>query len=64
MLLTKPENSSRLAEYELEKIRLWNELPDYFKTHSLLENIKTLCSDELLRQLKSTDKATPLGGGR
>lgn len=48
------------AAYEAEILRVWDELPDYVKTQSLLDKLKDSCPPSLMGKLEKREHDTPL----
>lgn len=48
------------AVYEAEVLRLWDELPDHAKTPSLLDKIKDICPEAIMRQLATPENNLPV----
>ncbi|TRW95844.1 hypothetical protein [Candidatus Methylobacter oryzae] len=48
------------AAYEAEILKLWDELPDYAKTQSLLDKLKDRCPPSLMKKLQKRERNTPL----
>ncbi|MGZ4997458.1 MAG: hypothetical protein ACXV8P_09585 [Methylobacter sp.] len=46
-------NDDESAAYEVEILRLWDELPDYAKTQNLLDKIKNRCPPSIIKKLEN-----------
>jgi hypothetical protein len=53
-------NDDESAAYEAEILRLWDELPDYAKTQSLLDKMKSRFPPSIIRKLDKRDNSAPL----
>lgn len=54
--MTDDESAARRVEI----LRLWDELPDYVKTQSLLDKIKATCLPSLINKLEKGELNAPL----
>ncbi|MGZ8176171.1 MULTISPECIES: hypothetical protein [Methylobacter] len=48
------------AAYETEILRLWDELPDYAKTQSLLDQLKASCPPTIIEKFETLKNIAPL----
>jgi len=48
------------AAYEAEILRLWDELPDYAKTQSLLNKLKASCPPSIIEKFEAPKNTAPL----
>jgi hypothetical protein len=53
-------NDDESAAYEVELLRLWDELPDYAKTQGLLDQIKSSYPPSVIKKLEKRGNSAPL----
>ncbi|MGZ4981502.1 MAG: hypothetical protein ACXWAB_08660 [Methylobacter sp.] len=53
-------NEDETVAYEAEILRLWDELPDYAKTQSLLNKLKASCPPSIIEKFETPKNSAPL----
>ncbi|MGZ4954398.1 MAG: hypothetical protein ACXV8Q_04725 [Methylobacter sp.] len=53
-------NEDEIAAHETEILRLWDELPDYAKTQSLLDKLKASCPPSIIKKFEIAKNTAPL----
>ncbi len=53
-------NEDETAAHESEILRLWDELPDYAKTQSLLDKLKASCPPAIIKKFETQKNIAPL----
>jgi len=53
-------NDDESSAYEVEILRLWDELPDYAKTQGLLDKMTSRCPPSIIKKLEKRGKSAPL----